>query len=353
MFVDVAFWRWRACRRVVHLAEWRAKENIKAVAVFDQIELLAFQLVSPRRVYSLLLVSFIVELKRKTRYNLGLKQLKLSQNLSGIIEMYTVFIDESGEAGIGNVRTETTGGASPYMTLGAALIHTDKQQKFKDLLATLTSEIEKKDLHCKKLSHIQLVHYARTLAAERIRFFGMISRKETLGEYKEEISEESSKYYNKCAQYLMERIGWFMEVYGIQDHQLDIVFEEAAAFDYEQMKNYLGTCKKNPLLPMTKKLQFIDVDRISTRKKKDEPLLQMADLVAHALYKCVNKQSSNYNIPEPRYLKELSGRFFSHPDDQKVVGAGLYCVHSTADINLDEDVKEILDSLTGAMPSRS
>lgn len=43
-------------------------------------------------------------------------------------------------------------------------------------------------------------------------------------------------YYNKCAQYLLERIGWFLESRKISSSNVQIIFEKANV-DYDKMKN--------------------------------------------------------------------------------------------------------------------
>ena len=82
--------------------------------------------------------------------------------------------------------------------------------------------------------------------------------------------------------------------------------------------------------------------------KNEEPIIQIADLVAHALYKCVDKTDKNFGIPEPRYLRELSSHFFGHPETGLIVGAGLHCVHSLRDVQLDADVDAELIKMSAA-----
>lgn len=214
----------------------------------------------------------------------------------------------------------------------------------------MSSEIGKTSLHCSKLKHYQILHFIRQVTKQPMRLFGVISLKDTLGSYKRTISDDSSMYYNKCAQYLLERVGWFMESRKIPPKNLDIVFEKANV-DYDKMRNLLSSCQSNPRHAFTKKLRYIDTCNIVVKKKGEEPLLQLADMVAHALYKCVEKPSKNFGIAEPRYLRELGPSFFGHPETQAVVGAGLYCVHSTRDLKLDTEVEETFNSLIASAPS--
>ena len=71
----------------------------------------------------------------------------------------------------------------------------------------------------------------------------------------------------------------------------------------------------------------------------------MADLVAHSLYKCVDKPKSCFCLTEPRYLLEFRDRFFRDKISKKVIGKGIKPVHSLKDLNLDDDIKFFLNSL--------
>ena len=263
---------------------------------------------------------------------------------------YTLFVDESGEAGISKVRSEGQTGASPYMTMGAVLVPMRAMADVTARLKQVEYELGKNGLHCSKLKHYELLHFARTMAKSETRIFGVISKKETLGKYKYAIRENSKKYYNKCAQYLLERVGWFLETRGIAPHQLDIVFERANV-DYGGLCNLVRRCQDTPKHPFSEKLRHISADRISSMTKNEHPALWMADLVAHALYKCVDRPEKNFGIPEPRYLNELAGRFFGKPETNEVLGAGLYCVHKIHDLDLDSDVEQLLSAFVANTPA--
>lgn len=261
---------------------------------------------------------------------------------------YTLFIDESGEAGLDKLRSETEKGASPYMTFGAALIPNEDRDLLEEKLQKISTHIRKKDLHCSQLKHAQILYFAKEMVQERVRFFGIISRKETLGWYKDRIEADPQKYYNKCVQYLLERVGWFLETRGIQAGEVSIVLEKANC-DYGMMRNFLGVVQANPIRPMSKKLVNLNVEELEAKSKSEEPLLKIADLVAHALFKCVDKSSGDFGIPEPRYLKEIAPRFFGKPGSQRILGAGLHCVHSLSDARLDDEVREVVMGLEAAV----
>ena len=227
-------------------------------------------------------------------------------------DTFTVFVDESGEAGITKVRTERSPGASPYMTLGAVIIRDKYKQDFREHLSDLSKALKSPKLHCSELKHEQKVYFARNVGTLKLQCFGVMSRKETLGWYQSTIDGDSKKYYNKCAQYLLERVGLFMKTYSLEPEATSIVFEEGN-FDYQKMRNLISTCQQRPLHSNAKLLQHINPQKITTRKKSDEPILRFADLVAHALYKCVDKSEKNFNIPEPPVFQRTTRTFFQAP----------------------------------------
>ena len=263
---------------------------------------------------------------------------------------YLFLVDESGDAGIERVRGAGHGGASPYMTLGGALVAQEDCDYLRDQMRKLCIEVGKSTLHCKDLRHFQKLHFAKTVSALPVVIFGLISYKETLGGYKEAIQGDSSKFYNTCARYLLERLGEYMALNGLKSHQVDIIFEEGN-FAYGKLRNYIGMCQDRPMgktpqqLANVKLLRNISSQGITATPKGEELLLQIPDLVAHAIYKCVDKSNGSFHITEPRYLNEISNLFFASPGDGKITGKGLKPVHNLRNLGLDEETFVFLDGL--------
>lgn len=257
---------------------------------------------------------------------------------------YTLFIDESGESGISKVRTTNSPGASPYLTLGAALVPNDLLNETSLKLEKICEDLGKNYLHCQELNHRQKVYYARSIQNERVLYFGVISKKSTLGPYKEDIKSNSNSYYNKCAQYLLERVGLFMKENKVKPDQLSIIFE-AGNFDYSALINLIKRCQETPLNSQVALLNYIDPLRIRKLQKHKAPLLQLADLSAHALYSCVNKSQANYHIPESRYLYELRSKFFKDKSTGSIIDRGVKPIHKLSDLGLDPEIHLFLSSL--------
>jgi hypothetical protein len=183
---------------------------------------------------------------------------------------YTFYIDESGDAGINKVRTENEGGASPYMTMGGVLVPDTISQDIQNNLDDLRKNISlRSDLHCKSLCHESKVRFSEFVNQQDVICFGVISLKSTLGGYQKNI--DSGNYYNKCSQYLLERLGIFLDAQkNILPDEVKIVFEHGN-FEYQKLKGLIAKCQRNPIRPNTRYLKNISVNMIVSEEKKMPP----------------------------------------------------------------------------------
>lgn len=249
---------------------------------------------------------------------------------------YTVFIDESGEPGIRTVREENQSGASPYMVMGACLARNEDLRELNEVINDITATIGK-PIHCNKLNHNQKMYVTKRIAKLDVKFFGIISLKSTLGTYRKSIGNSHFLYYNKCSQYLLEKIGLFMKQHEISADELEIVFEDAN-MDYAALQNFIVRCQESPHNKNVENLLHIDAYRMRAVSKNSEPLLCLADVVAHSLYKCVEKNDKNYNTPETTYLNEIVGNFFRCTETGRVLDFGIKPIHSLRQVRMDEPI---------------
>lgn len=261
----------------------------------------------------------------------------------------TVLIDESGDTGISTIRSAGKGGSSDYFTMGAVVLQEATAVKAVGVLGQLEHRFRKKKpwKHATELNHSQKLLLCKEMSKMHARFFGVISYKPTLGEYANEIGWEPDKFYNKCAKYLLEIVGSYLASVDANLLEPQIIFEQRN-HNYDAMIRYLSKVKETPLYAQSSSLEAINPFAITNKKKSEEPLLRLADMVSHALYCCVNKTPDNFQITESRYLRELSARFAA---DQRgrVVGAGIKPIHSLNELALDEEVEKELVGLR-AMP---
>ena len=260
-----------------------------------------------------------------------------------------VYIDESGEAGIARVRTNTTHGASPYFVLAAAVMPNAVRIQAERTLTSVEESIPKKWSHVTDLTHAQTVYWAREASKANLRFFAVISNKSTLGAYSNRIAMDPDKFYNKCAVYLLERIGRYLVAKNMAQEPPEVCFERRN-HDYDAMRRYIGKIKDNPIHSDANYLKVFNPFAIVARAKGEERLIKYADLAAHAAYQCANKTPSNHFIPEVRYLEEISSRFGAD-ENGRIIGSGIKCIHSLRDLALDSDVEQKISALR-AYPMR-
>lgn len=264
-----------------------------------------------------------------------------------LVPKYTLFIDETGDAGIDKVRQGIDGkGASPILVVAGCLIPDTCSAEMKSILSKVRRATSKPTLHCSGMSHLAIAKYARVVSDEaRILCFALVSSKSTMGGYKDQISGkgQDQKYYNKCVSYFLERVGHFMLLNDIVGDDLRIVFEERRGHDYGKLRNYLHKIKGNPL---DKRLGFylgpIMPDSISSKPKLEEDLLCYPDLVAFSVAAAMNASAANYGVPEQRYLRELKTRFFKEKNSGAVGEFGLK-VFKRHNLNLDKSTSAFIE----------
>lgn len=219
---------------------------------------------------------------------------------------FTVYIDESGEAGISKVRDESNPGASPYFVLGAVVCQPTAEVHAANAMDQIRQAIKRKSwAHATDLNHHEKVFLAREISRLPVRYFATISFKKTLSGYKGQISGNAQKYYNKCVVYLLESIFSYLAAHLVAGADVRIIFERRN-HDYDAMLRYLQKVKNNPIYPQSKVLKHLNPFSISSKLKGEDPMLDIADFVAHAVYQCTNRTPQNFGIPEPRYFRRLA-----------------------------------------------
>ena len=259
---------------------------------------------------------------------------------------YTLYVDESGDAGIKKVRSATEGGATPYFVFGAVLINNDMHDPLCNAVQEIAQLFRTDFLHCNRLDHAQKKYFARTISQQPIMLFGLISRKDTLGNYKEYIKADAFRFHNKCAGYLLECVGEFLASQDIDAGDVDVIFEKGP-FDYDALGNFIRYCQQTPKYPRNKLLRNIEANNINARPKEDGVLFQVADMVAHALFRAVDINARYCNLPEPQYLIELHKRFYHHPETKTLNNYGFKAIGGLFKAQVPQEVRDLLISFRG------
>lgn len=258
---------------------------------------------------------------------------------------YTLLVDESGDQGLDRVRMSLDGrGASPFMTLGAVLVPSSRISALESLLIELSDKFGKKTIHCVDLNHFQTAYFARRFSGCGVKLFGVVSKKETLLSYREEIAgdRQSESYYNKCSQYLLELVGGFLGGNNIPSSAVRVVYERKN-HDYQRLRSYLSRIRRTPMDRRAVALLNIDPLSITAQSKSELPILSYADLTAFSIFQSVNESQSNYGIPEERYIRELLPRFHRNPETGAVANFGIKYIKGPKGMGLSGNVKKFVE----------
>ena len=120
---------------------------------------------------------------------------------------------------------------------------------------------------------------------------------------------------------------------------------EAREQQYSSMISFLQAIQATPLDDRALAIRNIDVFSIVAVKKKDQPLMSLADIGAHALFAAVRRDDRTYALNETRYLKELSPVFLCSQSGS-IVPKGLKPIHSLRDLALQETTEADLMALS-------
>jgi hypothetical protein len=132
---------------------------------------------------------------------------------------FTIYVDESGEAGISKVRDGKKPSASPYFVLGAAVLQPAGKIAAKRMLDGCDAKLGKKKWrHATDLDHPSKVLLTREMAKIHVRYVSGMSNKGILGEYRDIIENDPQKFYNKCLKYLLERVCGYLAPLAILRH---------------------------------------------------------------------------------------------------------------------------------------
>lgn len=200
----------------------------------------------------------------------------------------TLLIDESGDQGLDRVMTNANPfGASSYLTMGAALVPTYKLAEIRAKLDDVRETLGVQALHCTDLNHAQISYFSKKVSEIRMLTFGVISKKSTLGSYRDVLNGENQAhdYYNKCSQYLFELVANYASKNKLDAGDIDIVFEAKRGHDYARLGRYLTTIAEKPIDRRAAKLEHLKPFQIGFKTKEEETALSLADIAAYSLHK--------------------------------------------------------------------
>jgi Protein of unknown function (DUF3800) len=231
---------------------------------------------------------------------------------------YVVYIDESGDTGLHNVKPNSPTGATEWLVLSAFLVKIENDSKMvswvRDAQADFTNG--RRDLHYNKLLPFKKTLVCGALAKKDARCFVALSNKPNIENYKNEnLGSEKAWLYWWMTRLLLERVTEYCERHTPEKqrgiNKLRIVFSRRGGLTYDDFKAYLDLLRYqsvNKLLRLNAgdiKWSMIDTKEILIRDHTERAGLQLADLIAGAFYEAVERNRGGAENCDPSYAKLL------------------------------------------------
>ena len=224
---------------------------------------------------------------------------------------YVIFIDEAGDPGIRTVAPAVPGGASEWFTMGAMVI---KQDRDAETVAWVREIKDAVHQHQRPYFHYKDVGAGERrrlccelLASKPCRLFAIASHKPNMSGYSNPRPEGRNgqfTFYNWVLRVLLERVTHWIRERSIEDHgeilPARLVLSATGGLRYSQMKAY------HELLRLQGQNAYLNTRTIAwdvLHPSLYEPVpaktnagVQLADIVASAVYQAVHVDGANWDL---------------------------------------------------------
>jgi hypothetical protein len=227
---------------------------------------------------------------------------------------YIVYIDESGDDGLGNYKVPGKGGgASHWLSIGAVVWRysrdLDAVQWGKEIQAKLSEKRQNAPLHFAKLNHQQRVMAVNQLSQRPLRIISVIANKPSIpsGTY----TSKNQLYHYMC-RYLLERVSWLCrdmrKTVPEGDGRAKIIFSRRGGMSYTDFQQYLQLLKVRTDLDTRVHWPVIDIEAIEALDHSTRMGLQLADIAVAGI--SAGLEPDYYGNFETRFAKELKPRVY-------------------------------------------
>ena len=231
---------------------------------------------------------------------------------------FTVYIDESGDPGLGKIRDscESTkkGGQSAWFCVGAIIVREETNSLLPALKRKIIDRLQAqfRDLHFYKMSHAQKIVACQEIASEKIGICFVASNKKTIQDSpKYEIFKGKGHLYNYLIRYLLERVTFSCrkaaELQGVKDYSIKPIFSKCGYVDYHHMKEYFLLQKNGKEIvytPYQVDWNKFDLNDMRVELHSQWSGLQLSDICTSAFSAAL--EPDNYGNLETRYAEILA-----------------------------------------------
>jgi hypothetical protein len=225
---------------------------------------------------------------------------------------YICYIDESGDEGF-----KFGEGSSDWFVLAAVVC----RRRDDGSLSALVDEIKKeiawppaKQLHWKKLHHMEKKFYAARLLELNLRFVCVAVYKPQLIE--RENFQVRYRLYYYTTRYLLERVTWLIR--QAQKHQAEgdgkvgMAFSNRAGMSYKELRGYLDKLKKKSETGQDVRIEWdhLGIADVKAVPPGRLPGLQIADAVAGIFYNALETSKTKGQATE--YAEIIIPKLFTY-----------------------------------------
>ncbi|WP_417733887.1 DUF3800 domain-containing protein [Roseovarius sp.] len=223
---------------------------------------------------------------------------------------YILYVDESGDPGLRNVKPLDPQGASEWMMLSGALIAAHREQEMRDRITDLRKSLRnhyRSDIHFSDINPAKKTIVCGALASWPVRGFVICSNKQNMkgrDDLKPEanIVQVKSWFYAWLFRLLMERVSKWVFMHSMtrlgRPGVLKVELSSRGGIRYIGMRAYCHwlketfSCGVGALPQGTIKWEVIDIPQIRDYPHKTRAGLQMADWIAGAFFKAADIHST-------------------------------------------------------------
>jgi hypothetical protein len=219
---------------------------------------------------------------------------------------YIAYIDESGDIGLRTVVPLDANGASEWLIVSAMVVRSENEREVAKWLRAMREKArstQSPDLHFKTLSDRQRHIICGELAECDARLFVVISNKQNMRQHRNDRAARmgQSKHYIYwfLCRLLLERVTEFCEarndLAGTPGRRLRVEFSKRSDLNYTHLSNYLTKLwiqdERVFLNKKTLRWSVFDPHEIYAYDHRTRAGLQLADAVASAFYRAVNRDA--------------------------------------------------------------
>ena len=248
---------------------------------------------------------------------------------------FNVYIDESGDDGIGKFRQPgADGGASRWLTIGACVVRTSRDLELVGLRDEIRKECRPKSktpvLHFKDLNHSQRRRACQMLAMKPLRIVCVLGLKDAPAA---ERFKGKNQLYFYLTRYVIERVSWLCRDYRSQvkegDGRAKIVFSRRGGMNYDDFRDYLKRLKDSDETEIY--WPVIDIDAVEAQDHSRLAALQLADIAVSGITAAIERDP--FGNVEGGYLAALKPNIYSR--NGNYLSYGLKTLPNLNDAELD------------------